>query len=140
MVCRPDLGLRDDRTLADVAQALVVLGGCGVYGAVVHTVESGDGGGDGRQDVALLHARLYASGDVFGEQHRGLVSGEELLHGVAACASDLDVEALELTLESIHALKGGTLVVFVGVERLKHLLKALASLGIHSLVQFYLVE
>ncbi len=140
MIGRSDLGLRYGSTLADVAQALVVLGGRGVDGAVVHAVKAGDGRGDGGQDISLLHTGLYAARDVLGKQNRGLGGREKLLDNVAARAAYLDIEALELALERIESLIGSALVVFVGVERLEGLLKASAALGIHALFELYFVE
>ena len=135
-----DLGLRDECALADEAQCLVVLGSGRVDGAVVHALKASDRCGDGRQDIALLHAGLYASGDILGEQNGRLGGGEKLLDDIAACATDLNIETLELALECVHTLIGSALVVFVGVKTLEHLLKALACLGIHTLVQSYLIE
>ena len=107
-----DLGLRDECALADEAQCLVVLGSGRVDGAVVHALKASDRCGDGRQDIALLHAGLYASGDILGEQNGRLGGGEKLLDDIAACATDLNIETLELALISVKTLKACALIVF----------------------------
>ena len=134
-----DLGLRNGSALGYVLQLLVGVGGVGIDGAVVHGVDDGGGGGDGGQNVVFLHALPDGTGDVLGEQHRGIHGGKELLHGRGASPLGPDAEALELPLEGVGALQGGAPVVLAGVQRFQHLGKAHPRLPIHTLFQSQIV-
>ena len=63
---------------------------------------------------------------------------EKLLHHVAARALDVDVKALELTLEGVQTLERRALVALARVEAFKHLQKALPVLPVHTLFELHI--
>ena len=134
ILLRADGGRRKDRALLHAAQRLVVVRRHGRDGAVIHAVEVGRGRGDLGQNIAL-HALTHHARNELGEQHRAVGRVEELLHHVAARALDVDVKALELTLEGVQALQCRAAVVFARVQAFEHSGKALAALGIHTLFE-----
>ena len=132
---RADLGLGDLRALLHTLQRLLLLGGDGGDGAVIHPVKAGHGSGDIRQDAFLLHALAHHTGYKFGKQHCRLRIEEKLFHAVAADSLDLDVKAFQLALKSIHALQGGAVVMLAGIQLLQRLAEAVAAAAIHALFQ-----
>ena len=130
-----DGGGGDGRPLVHRLQLLLVAPGLGGDGAVVHPFKAGGGGGDGGEQVGLLHALAHRAGDVLGEQHRRVGGAEELLHRVGARPLHLDVKALELPLEGVQPLQTGALVLLRGVQPLQHLGKGAARLLVHPLLQ-----
>jgi len=120
-------------------ETLFLLAGHGGDRAVVHAVKLGDGSGDGGEHIVLLHALAHHTGYKLREQHRGLRGAEELLHHVGAAALDMDIEALELPLEGVQALQGGTPIIFAGVGGLQHLREGLPGLAVHTLFQSHIV-
>ena len=134
-----DLGFGNGLALGNILQLLVRVRGITVDGAVVHGIDDGGGGGDGRKNVVFLHALPDGARDVLGEQHRGIHGGKELLHGRGASPLGPDAEALELPLEGVGALQGGAPVVLAGIQRFQHLGKAHTRLTIHTLFQFQIV-
>ena len=130
-----DGGLRDPGALLHPAELFVLLAGHGGDGPVVHAVELGHRGGDGRQDALFLHPLPHHPGDELREQHGGVGGVEELLYHVAARALYMDVKALQLPLKGVQPLQRRTPVVFAGVQLLQGLGKASAAAAVHSLFQ-----
>ena len=116
-------------------QLLAVPSGLGGDGAVVHSLEPGSGGGDGGEQVPLLHTLAHRAGNVLREEHCGVRSAEELLHRVGGGAPHLDVKALQLPLKGVQPLHAGPLILLGGVQPLQHLGKGAARLLIHPLFQ-----
>ena len=135
ILLRADGGLGNLRPLLHTLELFLLLRGNRGDGAVIQSVKIRDSGGDIRQDALLLHALAHHAAHELREQHSGFRGPEEFLHPVAARALDLDVKALELTLEGVQSLQRGALIALAGIKGLQRLGKAAAALTVHSLFQ-----
>ena len=111
--------LRDFRALLDAPQGFLILGGAGSNGTVIQAIEGGNGGGNSGDNTFLLQALAHDAGDKFREEDRGIGGMEEGFNGIRANALDMDIEALQLSLESVQALHRGSPVIFTGVQLLQ---------------------
>ena len=128
-----DGGLWDRSALVHDLELLVVVAGLGNDAAVVHAVDIRHRRDEVGQDIGAFHALTDSAADILRKKRRGIGSLEELLHGVAASAADVDIKALELSGKGVQTFERGTGVVLGRVKLFKRRGQTAARL-IHALL------